>query len=109
MAVPSRHNCRERRCASLFTIMTSSMMVRMVVFRLKGSTLLWRKMLLPLLNMAVDDVSWERFEGWFQERYLSKEFVEHQLKEFDTLRQGSHTVPEYEAHFMELLWYAPAY
>jgi hypothetical protein len=66
--------------------MTSSMKVRMVVFRLKGSALLWWKMLLPLLNVVVDDVSWEMFEGWFQERYLSKEFVERQLKEFDALR-----------------------
>jgi hypothetical protein len=49
--------------------------------------------------MVVDDVSWELFEGQFQERYVSKEFVEHQLNDFDALRRGSHTVPEYEAHF----------
>jgi hypothetical protein len=34
-----------------------------------------------------------------RERYLSKEFIERQLNEFDALRQGSHMVPEYEAHF----------
>jgi hypothetical protein len=62
------------------------MKVHMVVFRLKGSTLLWWKMLLPLLNMVVGDVSWELFEGRFQERYVSKEFIEHQLNEFDALR-----------------------
>jgi hypothetical protein len=99
MVVSSRHGCRERHCASHFTIMTSSMKVRMVVFQLKGSTLLWWKTLLPLLNMVVDDVSWELFEEWFQERYLSEEFIEHQLNEFDALRQGSRMVPEYEAHF----------
>jgi hypothetical protein len=99
MVVSSRHGCRERRCASRFAIMTSSMKVCMVVFQLKGSALLWWKMLLPHLNMVVDDVSWELFEEWFQERYLSEEFVEHQLNEFDALRQGSRMVPEYEAHF----------
>jgi hypothetical protein len=88
--------------------MTSSMKVHMVVFRLKGSALLWKKMLLPLLNMAVDDdVSWELFEGRFQERYVSKEFIERHLNEFDALRRGSRMVLEYEAHFMELLRYAP--
>jgi hypothetical protein len=51
------------------------------------------------LNMVVDDVSWELFEERFQERYLSEEFIEHHLNEFDALRQGNHTVPEYEAHF----------
>jgi hypothetical protein len=83
------------------------MKVRMAVFQLKGSALLWWKMLLPQLNMAVEDVSWELFEERFRERYLSEEFIERQLNEFNILRQGGCTVPEYEARFMELLWYAP--
>jgi hypothetical protein len=78
---------------------TSNMKVHMVVFQLKGSTLLWWKTLLPHLNMVVEDVSWELFEERFQERYLSEEFIEHQLNEFNALRQGGRTVPEYEAHF----------
>jgi hypothetical protein len=40
------------------------------------------------LNMVIDDVSWELFEEWFQERYLSEEFVEHHLNEFNSLQQG---------------------
>jgi hypothetical protein len=40
---------------------TSNMKVCMTVFQLKGSALLWWKMLLPQLNMAVEDVSWELF------------------------------------------------
>jgi hypothetical protein len=56
--------------------------------------------------MAVEDVSWELFEERFRERYLSEEFIERQLNEFNALRQGGRTVPEYEARFMELLRYA---
>jgi hypothetical protein len=41
---------------------TSNMKVHMVVFQLKGSVLLWWKTLLPQLNMAIEDVSWELFE-----------------------------------------------
>jgi hypothetical protein len=44
---------------------TSNMKVHMEVFQLKGSTLLWWKMLLPQLNMVVKDVSWELFEERF--------------------------------------------
>ena len=55
---------------------TSNMKVCMAVFQLKGSALLWWKTLLPQMNMAVEDVSWELFEEWFQERYLSDEFIE---------------------------------
>jgi hypothetical protein len=86
---------------------TSNMKVRKTVFQLKGSTLLWWKTLLPQLNMVVEDMSWELFEEWFWERYLSEEFIERQLNEFNALRQGGRTVPEYEARFMELLKYAP--
>jgi hypothetical protein len=86
---------------------TSNMKVRMAVFQLKGSALLWWKTLLPQLNMAVEDVSWELFEERFRERYLSEEFIERHLNEFNALRQGGRTVPEYEARFMELLRYAP--
>jgi hypothetical protein len=82
------------------------MKVCMVIFQLKGRALLWWKMLLPQLNMVVEDVSWELFEERFRERYLSEEFIERQLNEFNALRQGGRTVPEYEARFMEFLWYA---
>jgi hypothetical protein len=85
---------------------TSNMKVRMAVFQLKGSALLWWKTLLPQMNMTVKDVSWELFEKRFRERYLLEEFIECQLNEFNTLRQGGRMVPEYEARFMELLWYA---
>ena len=56
---------------------TSNMKVHMAVFQLKGRALLWWKMFLPQLNMIVEDVSWELFEEWFRERYLSEEFIEH--------------------------------
>jgi hypothetical protein len=45
----------------------------------------------------------ELLEEQFPERYLSEEFIESHLNEFNALRQGSCTVPKYEAHFMELL------
>ena len=41
---------------------------------------------LPQLNMGVEDMSWELFEEWFWERYLSEEFIERQLNEFNVLR-----------------------
>jgi hypothetical protein len=54
------------------------------------------------LALLVNDLK-ERF----QERYLSREFIERHLNKFNALRQGDHMVPEYEARFMELLRYAP--
>jgi hypothetical protein len=71
---------------------TSNMKVCMAVFQMKGSALLWWKTLLPQLNMAIEDVSWELFEERFQERYLFDEFIERQLNEFNALRHGNHIV-----------------
>jgi hypothetical protein len=51
------------------------MKVHMVVFQLKGNTLLWWKTLMPQLNMVVEDVSWDLFEEKFWERYMSEEFI----------------------------------
>jgi hypothetical protein len=61
------------------------MKVCMDVFQMKGSALLWWKTLLPQLKMVVEDVSWEMFEERFRERYLSEEFIECQLNEFNAL------------------------
>jgi len=94
--------------ATCFTLcdFTSNTKVCMAVFQLKGSSLLWWKMILPQLNMVVKDVSWNLIEEWFRERYLSEEFIEHQLNEFNILGEGGHTMLEYEASFMELLRHA---
>jgi hypothetical protein len=64
---------------------TSNTKVHLKVFQLRGSGLLWWKMLLPQLNMVVEDVSWELFEEWFRERYLSEEFIECHLNDFNAL------------------------
>jgi hypothetical protein len=44
---------------------TSNMKACMMVFQLKGSALLWWKMLLQQLNMVIEDMSWELFEERF--------------------------------------------
>jgi hypothetical protein len=64
---------------------TSNIKVRMTVFQLKRTALLWWKTLLPQLNMVIEDVSWALFKERFQERYLSEEFIEHQLNDFNAL------------------------
>jgi hypothetical protein len=65
---------------------TSNMKFCMEVFQLKGRALLWWKTLLPQLNMVIEDVSWELFKERFRERYMSEEFIEHQLNKFNALR-----------------------
>eukprot|EP00253_Pinus_taeda_P015998 PITA_15998 len=95
--------------AMCFTLInyTSNMKAKMGIFQLKGSALLWWKTLLTQLGMDRSEVTWELFEEKFRERYLSEEFLERHLNEFNSLKQGNRSLPEYEACFMELLRYAP--
>jgi hypothetical protein len=44
---------------------TNNMKFHMVVFQLKGSVILWWKMILPQLNMVFEDISWNLFEEQF--------------------------------------------
>jgi len=76
-----------KNMAMLFALCdyTSNMKVCMVVFQLNGSDLLWRNMLLPQLNLVFENVSWELFEERFWERYLSEDFIECQLNDFNGL------------------------
>jgi hypothetical protein len=64
---------------------TSNMKVRMAVFQLKESALLWWNTLLWKLNMIIEDMSWELFEERFRERCLWEEFIEHHLNDFNVL------------------------
>jgi hypothetical protein len=66
-------------------VYASNMKVQMAVFQLKGSALIWWKTLLLQFNMEVEDMSWELFEEWFRERYLSEEFIECQVNDFNAL------------------------
>jgi hypothetical protein len=79
---------------------TSNMKVCMAVFQLKGEHSF-------MVEDAPTTTEYGRRRGvmgtieeWFQERYLSEEFIEIQLNEFNTLRKGSHMMPEYEARFL---------
>jgi len=63
----------------------SKMKVFMVVFQLNRGALLWWMALLPQLNITNEDMPWELFEERFQKRFLSEEFIEHQLNDFNTL------------------------
>jgi hypothetical protein len=54
-----------------FTVTTSSTKVCIGDLQLKGTALLWRKTLLPQLNMVVKVVLGEQFKERFREKKIS--------------------------------------
>jgi len=50
-------------------------------------------------------VSWRQFKGYFQNKYLSKNYYERKMNELFELRLGTMTIDEYDKRFFELLKY----
>ncbi|XP_028093113.1 uncharacterized protein LOC114293276 [Camellia sinensis] len=50
---------------------------------------------------------WDRFLELFYDKYFPQSVRDKMATEFETLRQGSKIVAEYEAQFVELAWFAP--
>lgn len=69
---------------------TSNPKAKMGIFQLKRNTLLWWKTLLSKLRMYISEVTWKLFEEKFREHYLSQEFLERKLNEFNALKKSSH-------------------
>jgi hypothetical protein len=78
---------------------TSNIKVHRSLFQMNRSTLLWWKMLLPLLKMVIEYMSWELFKEWFHERYLLRNSSSINSTSSKALRQGDCMVPKYKAHF----------
>jgi hypothetical protein len=52
-------------------------------------------------------VTWREFNRYFQNKYLTKQYYDREMKEFFELKLGSMTIDEYERIFLELLNYVP--
>lgn len=53
------------------------------------------------------NVSWDKFQKYFKERYLTEHFYDEKVREFHDLRLGQQTMGEFITHFTSLLHYVP--
>jgi hypothetical protein len=56
-------------------------------------------------NLDEKMISWRKFKGYFQEKYLSEHYYERKMKEFFELMLGTMIMEEYKKWFFELLKY----
>jgi hypothetical protein len=54
-----------------------------------------------------EDLSWERFEKYFQKKYLSEKYSDEKTKDFYELKLGKLTIEEYVNKILDLLRYVP--
>ena len=52
-------------------------------------------------------ITWEKFQKYFKERYLTERFYDEKAKEFHDLWLGQQTMDEFINYFTSLLRYVP--
>jgi len=58
-------------------------------------------------GVSEQDVTWEAFQKYFKEKYLTECFYDEKAREFHDLRLGQQTIDEFVTKFTSLLRYVP--
>ncbi|XP_058111295.1 uncharacterized protein LOC131254322 [Magnolia sinica] len=80
--------------------------VRLESFILQGKADVWWR---AIKRMVLADYmwTWNKFQEKFHEKHFSKAYYIQKMAEFSKIEQGSMTVAQYEAKFVELVSYVP--
>eukprot|EP00253_Pinus_taeda_P033032 PITA_33032 len=78
---------------------------RLVIFQLQGKVTLWWEEVKIVKSVTERTITWEKFQKYFKERYLTERFYDEKAKEFHDLRLGQQTMDEFINRFTSLLRY----
>ena len=84
--------------------------MRFATFKLIGEVERWwrsTKAILEGMDTERNPITWEEFKGIFYDNYFPKVVWERKEREFADLVQGSMTVEQYAAKFIELSRFGP--
>eukprot|EP00253_Pinus_taeda_P032718 PITA_32718 len=74
---------------------------------LQGKETLWWEEIKIVKGVSERTITWEKFQKYFKERYLTKRFYDEKAREFHDLRLGQQTMDEFINRFTSLLHYVP--
>jgi hypothetical protein len=78
---------------------------RISTYHLQGKTSMLWDQLKKAKNLDEKRISWRKFKGYFQEKYLSEHYYERKMNEFFELKLITMIMEEYEKRFFEFLKY----
>eukprot|EP00253_Pinus_taeda_P028202 PITA_28202 len=78
---------------------------RLAIFQLQGKATLWWEEVKIVKGVTERTITWEKFQKYFKERYLTERFYDEKTKEFHDLRLGQQTMDEFINRFTSLLRY----
>lgn len=76
-------------------------------YQLWGKDTLWWEEIKVVHVINEKSISWDVFQKYFQNKYLTEQFYDNRAKEFHELRLGQLTIDEYVAKFTIFLRYVP--
>lgn len=80
---------------------------RLAIFQLQGKATLWWEEVKIVKGVTEQTITWETFQRYFKERYLTERFYDKKAREFLDLRLGQQTMDEFITRFTSLLHYVP--
>eukprot|EP00253_Pinus_taeda_P001681 PITA_01681 len=80
---------------------------RLAIFQLQAKATLWWEEVKMVRGITEQDVTWEKFQGYFKEKYLTEHVYDEKAREFHDLRLGQQTIDEFVTNFTSLLRYVP--
>eukprot|EP00253_Pinus_taeda_P033796 PITA_33796 len=80
---------------------------RLDIFQLQGKATLWWEEVKIVKGVMEQTITWENFQRYFKERYLTERFYDEKVREFHDLWLGQQTMDEFITRFTSLLCYVP--
>eukprot|EP00253_Pinus_taeda_P027125 PITA_27125 len=80
---------------------------RLAIFQLQGKATLWWEEVKIVKGVTEKNITWDNFQRFFKERYLTECFYDEKAIEFHDLRLGQQTMDEFITCFTSLLRYVP--
>eukprot|EP00253_Pinus_taeda_P015939 PITA_15939 len=85
----------------------NNLKVRLAIFQLEGKATLWWEEVKIVKGVTEQNITWDNFQRFFKERYLTERFYDEKAREFHDLRLGQQTMDEFITRFTSLLCYVP--
>eukprot|EP00253_Pinus_taeda_P010661 PITA_10661 len=80
---------------------------RLAIFQLQGKATLWWEETKIVKGVSEQNITWEKFQKYFKERYLTERFYDEKAREFHDLQLGQQSMDEFINRFTSLLRYVP--
>eukprot|EP00253_Pinus_taeda_P006899 PITA_06899 len=85
----------------------NNLKARLAIFQLQGKATLWWEEVKIIKGVTEQNITWDNFQRFFKERYLTERFYDEKAREFHDLRLGQQTMDEFITRFTSLLRYVP--